>query len=98
MYGAGSYVYCILDLQCTTVAKIQQENIDRAGHVTTLPRQRDHIFRPNNCCLLLYAAATPFRHRALTLLEFFCHRSSKMSHCHGRCHEAKKLSRAQLWK
>ena len=24
----------------------------RAGHATTLPRQRDHVFRPHNCLLL----------------------------------------------
>ena len=28
----------------------------RAGHATTLPRQRDHVFRPTNSCLLHYVS------------------------------------------
>ena len=26
----------------------------RTGHAITLPRHRDHVFRPKNCCLLYY--------------------------------------------
>ena len=28
--------------------------LHRAGHATILPRQRDHVFRPQSCLLLLY--------------------------------------------
>ena len=72
----------------------------RAGHATTLPRQRGHVFRPNNCCLLQYVfilcGYTPFRHKGLNIFSFFsCHRSSiTLSRCH--CREANQLSRAQV--
>ena len=42
--------------------------ITRAGHATTMPRQRGHV----DCChMTIFALATPLRHRGLTLFHFF---------------------------
>ena len=46
----------------------------RAGHATTLPRQR--VLSPQICWLLhyyysIFVVATPFRHWDLTIFEFF---------------------------
>ena len=38
----------------TQVRTRQQVPISRAGHATTLPRHRDHVFRPQSCWLLHY--------------------------------------------
>ena len=61
----------------------------RAGHATTLQRQREHVFWGQNFAIHLDTEAS-------TCFKFFCHWSSNiLSHC--RCREAKQLSRAQLW-
>ena len=49
----------------------------RAGHKTTLPRQRDHVFRrEKNCwffyfCMSIFLVATPFRHQGLNIVSYF---------------------------
>ena len=49
----------------------------RAGHATTLSRQRDHIFRGKHYCRLLHYAficfdySTPFRYRDLNIFRIF---------------------------
>ena len=71
----------------------------RTGHATTLLRQRDHVFKPINCCWLHYSyfcRGNLIRHQGLKIFRFFaCHWSSNtMTRCH--CHDAIKLSHAQL--
>ena len=47
----------------------------KAGHATTLPPQRDHVWSgPKNvghCIMPLFVVATPFRHRDLKFKYFF---------------------------
>ena len=53
--------------ESVSLHKIPAEVSCRAGHATTLSRQRDHIFSPQHCWLLHYVSIrwdyTPFRHR-----------------------------------
>ena len=71
----------------------------RAGHATILLRQRDHVFRPHSCLVLQYCCicCAPSRHWDLNIFQIFSGPwdSIMLSRC--RCHEAKTLSRAQLW-
>ena len=49
-------------------------HICRAGHATTLPRHRDHVFKTLNSWLLLFyfiRCATSFRHRDLNTFRIF---------------------------
>ena len=48
----------------------------RAGHNTTLPRQRDHVFRPQSCLLLhyyycIFDVAAPLGHRDFNIFRCF---------------------------
>ena len=46
----------------------------KARHATTLPRQRDHVFRPQNCWLMHYVYSRyshSFRHRNLSIFHIF---------------------------
>ena len=52
--------------------------ICRAGHATTLPWQRDHVLRTQNCSLIvqyyimsIFVAATQFRHQDLNIFLIF---------------------------
>ena len=72
-----------------------------AGHATTLPRQRDHLFRPQSCwlwhsCYTVLVVATPFRHRDIDIFWILCCLWSSITLSRCRFHEAQKLSRAQF--
>ena len=102
---------------CSRTPDQQQQGVNqymsavdnRSWHATMLPRQHNHVLRPQNfwlcliCWLCLYllimsifVVATPFRHRDIFSI-FSCHWSCiTLSRCRCRCRWATQLSRAQL--
>ena len=75
----------IIEIFSVVLLKLQYIR-DRGGLIRQLPRQRDHVFRPNNYWLSLhyraiFVVAAPVSHQqALKLTYFFnvaCHWSSK---------------------
>ena len=72
----------------------------RAGHATILPRQHDHVFRPQNCLLLQYyyfcCGNSINRHWDQNIFRIFSGPWGSITLSRCRCREAKKLLRAQL--